>query len=60
MEVILISIPEQNNLVKKKCLEKAFAERICETLLKPNSTLPSVLFKMGLFVAIPCHIRKLS
>ena len=49
MELILISISESNNLVKKKCLKKAFAEIICETLLKPKYRVTSVFSKYGDF-----------
>ena len=56
---MLISISKENPLEKKWCLEIAFAERICKTLVKPNFGTPSVLSKMVLFVKIACHIRKL-
>ena len=56
---MLISISKENPLEKIWFLEIAFAERICKSLLKPNSRVVSVIFKMGLLVKITCHIRKL-
>ena len=56
---MLISISKYNPLVKNPCLEVAFAEIICKTLLKLNSRASSVLSKMVLFVKIASHIRKL-
>ena len=56
---MLISISKYSPPVKNTCLEIAFAEIICKTLLKPNSRAPSVLSKMVLFVKIACHKRKL-
>ena len=56
---MLISISKYSPLVKKRCLEIAFAEIICKSFHKPNSGAPSVLSKTVLFVKIACHIRKL-
>ena len=56
---MLISISKYNPLAKIRCLEIAFAEIICKTLLKPNSRVLSVLSKMVSFVKITSHIRKL-
>ena len=56
---MLPSTSKKNPLVKNSCVEIAFAEIICKTLLKPNSSAPSVLSKMVSFVKIATHIRKL-
>ena len=56
---MLISISKKNPVVKKSCVELAFAEIICKMLQKPNSGPPSVLPKMVPFIKIACHIRKL-
>ena len=56
---MIISISEEYPLVKNSCMELAFPEIICKTLLNPNIRLPSVLSKMMSFVKIACHISKL-
>ena len=56
---MLISISKYNPLVKNSCVEIAFAEIICKPLLKPNSTVLSVLWKIMSFVKISSHIGKL-
>ena len=56
---MLTSTYKKNPLVKNSCVEIAFAEIICKTLLKPNSRAPSVLSKIELFGKIASHIRKL-
>ena len=56
---MLTSISKKNPVVKKSCVELAFAEIICKMLQKPNSGTPSVLPKMVPFIKIACHIRKL-
>ena len=56
---MLISISKYIPLLKNRCLEIAFAEIICKTLLKPNSRVLSVLSKIVPFVKNASHIRKL-
>ena len=56
---MLISISKKNPLEQNLCLEIAFVEIICKTLLKPKSRAPSVLSKMVPFVKIASQIRKL-
>ena len=64
MLVIYGSYPNFNFLVKQSCKEKlqekAFADIICDTLLKPNCRNDSVLFKIWRFVTNACHIWNLS
>ena len=52
---MLISISKHSPLVKNRCVEIAFAEIICKTLLKSNSRPQSVLSKMVSFVKIASH-----
>ena len=56
---MLISISKQNPLEENWCLEIAFVEIICKTLLKPKSRASSVLSKIVSFVKIASQIRKL-
>ena len=56
---MLTLISKKNPLLKNSCVEIAFAEIICKTLPKPNSTALSVLSKIVSFVKIASHTRKL-
>ena len=56
---MIISISKEYPLVKNSCVELAFPEKICKTLMNPNCRTPSVLSKMMSFVKIACHISKL-
>ena len=56
---MLISISKENPLVKNSCVEIAFAEIICKTLMKPSSRVLSVLSEIVSFVKIASHARKL-
>ena len=56
---MLISISKKNLLVKNGCVEIAFTEIICKTLLRPNCRVLSVLSKTVSFVKIASHTRKL-
>ena len=56
---MLISISMENPLVKNSCVEIAFAEIICKTLMKPNSRVLSVFSEIVSFVKIASHTRKL-
>ena len=56
---MIISISKEYPLVKNSCMELAFPEIICKTLLNPNIRPPSVLSKMMSFVKIASHISKL-
>ena len=56
---MLVSISKYNPLVKNSCVEIAFAEIICKTLLESNSRVLSVLSEIVLFVKIASHTRKL-
>ena len=56
---MLISISKYNSHVKKSCVEIAFVEVICKTLLKPSSGVLSDLSKMVPLVTIASHTRML-
>ena len=56
---MLILISKKNPLLKNSCVEIAFADIICKTLLKPNSRVLSVLSKIVSFVKIAFDTRKL-